>query len=280
MSWPYWWWRLPASNGVIAAIAAGVLLSCLVAGCSTPGPAPVVSREKAQPTRVASGYRFHRVQRGDTLYSISWQHGLEFQNVALWNGIAPPYRIYPGQRIRLTPPNRSSRTSARMSTARASTPPPPPKRPAAPASKPGPRTGASATAPDQDFDHAGPLQWGWPAKGPVASSFSPDDPSRKGIDIAGRLGEPVVASEAGKVVYAGSGLIGYGRLVILKHNKNYLSAYGYNRRLLVNEGDKVKRGERLAEMGKDIHGNPRLHFEIRRNGTPVNPINLLPRSAR
>ena len=269
---------MPASNGVLASIVAGILLSSLLAGCSTPGPAPVVSREKARPTRVASGSQFHRVQRGDTLYSISWQHGLEFQNVALWNGIAPPYRIYPGQRIRLTPPKRSSRTPAKSSSARK--PNVPAKRPVTPSSKPATRSSAPAPSPEQEFDHVGPLKWRWPAKGPVATTFSPDDPSRKGIDIAGRIGDAVVASEAGKVVYAGSGLIGYGRLVILKHNKNYLSAYGYNRRLLVKEGDRVKRGERLAEMGKDIHGDPRLHFEIRRNGTPVNPIRLLPRNAR
>lgn len=268
-------------------LLAGTLFAGLLAGCSTPGPAPVVSREKtqnAQPKTVkqiprTTGKRIHRVRRGDTLYSISWEHGLEFHNVALWNGIAPPYKIYPGQRIRLTPPKRSNRTRPR--TRKESVIPTTPAKQPAGISPEAKKKTAPKVAPEpqrSDFDDTRPLKWRWPAAGVVATSFSPDDPSRKGIDITGRLGQSVVASEAGRVVYAGNGLIGYGRLVILKHNKNYLSAYGYNRRLLVKEGDNVKKGERLAEMGKDIHGKPVLHFEIRRNGTPVNPVKLLPRS--
>lgn len=100
---------------------------------------------------------------------------------------------------------------------------------------------------------------------------------RKGVKIRGRTGQRVLAAEVGKVVYAGSGLIGYGRLIIIKHNKNYLSAYGYNRKILVKEGDQVAKGERIAEMGVDDSNKPLLHFEIRRNGTPVNPVKLLPR---
>jgi len=110
--------------------------------------------------------------------------------------------------------------------------------------------------------------------------FIKDDAARKGIDIGGRLGQPVVASEAGKVVYAGSGLLGYGRLIIIKHNQTYLSAYGHNRKLLVKEGDLVAKGERIAEMGSNGTGSPMLHFEIRRNGVPVDPLRLVRRPDR
>jgi lipoprotein NlpD len=121
------------------------------------------------------------------------------------------------------------------------------------------------------------LRWQWPTKGKVIQSFSSKDPNRKGIKLAGYAGEAVYASEAGKVVYSGSGLIGYGMLIIVKHNNDYLSAYGHNRKLLVKEGDQVKRGMRIAEMGKNGSGQAMLHFEIRRNGNPINPVALLPR---
>ena len=107
--------------------------------------------------------------------------------------------------------------------------------------------------------------------------YTKGDPTRKGIKIAGKLGQPVVASEGGKVVYAGSGLIGYGRLIIIKHNKRYLSAYGHNRLLLVTEGDQVTRGQRIAQMGNGDNGVPMLHFEIRQSGAPVDPLKFIPR---
>ncbi|MGD2081551.1 MAG: peptidoglycan DD-metalloendopeptidase family protein [Chromatiales bacterium] len=110
----------------------------------------------------------------------------------------------------------------------------------------------------------------------MTQGFVPGDATRKGIKIAGIAGQPVVAAEAGKVVYSGSGLIGYGRLIIIKHNRDYLSAYGYNRRILVREGDQVTRGERIAEMGNTSGNAPMLHFEIRRRGKPVDPVKILP----
>jgi lipoprotein NlpD len=111
----------------------------------------------------------------------------------------------------------------------------------------------------------------------VVGRFVKGDPVRKGVKIEGQYGASVNAAETGKVVYAGSGLIGYGRLVIIKHNKNFLSAYGYNKKIHVKEGDTVKKGIRIAEMGSDGNGKPMLHFEIRRNGAPVDPLKLLPR---
>jgi len=121
------------------------------------------------------------------------------------------------------------------------------------------------------------LVWGWPYKGKVSATFKAGDRLRKGIKIAGKLGAPVLAAESGKVVYSGSGLIGYGRLIIVKHNDKYLSAYGHNRKLLAEQGQQVTKGQQIAELGTSNDGKPLLHFEIRRNGKPVNPLNMLPR---
>lgn len=119
--------------------------------------------------------------------------------------------------------------------------------------------------------------WNWPTNGKVVQTFSPGDDNRKGIWIHGRMGQPVSAAEAGKVVYAGDGLVGYGNLIIIKHDRSYLSAYGYNSKLLVKEGDRVQKGEKVAHMGSpNIGAQPVLHFEIRRQGKPVNPLPLLP----
>jgi lipoprotein NlpD len=120
------------------------------------------------------------------------------------------------------------------------------------------------------------LRWQWPTAGRVVERFSAGDPSRKGLKIAGKPGQSIVAAEGGSVVYSGSGLVGYGQLIIVKHNNNYLSAYGHNRKLLVQQGDQVARGAQIAEMGL-AGGAPVLHFEIRRDGDPVDPLALLPR---
>ncbi len=120
------------------------------------------------------------------------------------------------------------------------------------------------------------LHWQWPTEGRVAQGFAEDDATRKGLKIAGTLGQPIYAAEAGRVVYSGSGLIGYGALIIIKHNKDYLSAYGYNSKILVKEGDQVTKGEHIAEMGRNGGGPPMLHFEIRQRGKPVDPTRVLP----
>jgi lipoprotein NlpD len=122
------------------------------------------------------------------------------------------------------------------------------------------------------------LDWRWPTIGKVVQTFSPGDPERKGVRISGVVGQPVVAAEAGRVVYSGSGLVGYGNLVIIKHDDDYLSAYGYNKKLLVKEGDEVARGEQIARMGSPRNGaDSMLHFEIRKEGRPINPLPLLPK---
>lgn len=197
------------------------------------------------------------VQRGQTVYRIATENGITALDLALWNDIPPPYTIYPGQRLRLYPSDR------REPPARASAAPPP-------ASAPPPAT--AVTPPPA----AGELAWRWPAEGAVVTSFAGGDPTRQGIDIAGKAGQPVRAAADGVVVYSGSGLVGYGELVIVKHNDQWLSAYGHNRARLVNEGALVKAGQQIAEMGRSGASRDMLHFEIRYNGKPVDPRAYLP----
>jgi len=193
----------------------------------------------------------HIVRSGETLYSIAWRYGLQVRDVARWNGLGDGSLIHPGQRLVLRPTAAASRGGAAGSNA------------------PGAgQAGAAANLP--------PPAWRWPTEGTVSSDFGEDNAARTGVLIDGRLGQEVRAAADGEVVYAGSGLIGYGKLVIIKHNTTYLSAYGHNRSLHVAEGEAVKQGERIAEMGEGPGRRPRLHFEIRRNGDPVDPRPLLP----
>jgi lipoprotein NlpD len=214
---------------------------------------------------------YHRVQDGETLYSLGWQYGYDYRTLAAWNNIGPPYVIQPGQWLRIMPPAGETSTGQRRPPAPAviETSAAPPRARPEPTPSDNPQ---SATSP-------GTITWSWPARGRLVVTFSPERPMQKGVDIGGDLGEPVRAAAAGRVVYSGSGLIGYGNLVIIKHNDHYLSAYGYNRRLLVKEGDHVDRGQEIAEMGVASSGakDIKLHFEIRRNGEPVDPLRFLPR---
>jgi len=256
-----------------------------LSGCSTPTRAKVISRESsvAQPKKRHTGSRpdRYRVKKGDTLYSIAWRYGLDGRSLATWNRIRSPYIIYPGQTLRLSKPPSASRTrqksangEAAGSTTRSTAKPKSGQtdKRSAPKTKTSYKIKTRRIAVTDNRK----LRWQWPTKGKLKQRYIKGDPARKGIEIGGRSGQPVVAAEAGKVVYAGSGLIGYGRLIIVKHNKNYLSAYGHNRKLHVKEGISVKKGQTLAERGKNGSGETILHFEIRRNGTPVNPLKLLP----
>ena len=193
-------------------------------------------------------FGYHVVEQGDTLYSISWLYGLDAKQVARWNNIAHPYTIYPGQRIKLSPGARTSKTYAK---------------------KDGKNKSISKVVVEKP-----PGDWRWPVKGKLLQKFNSNN---NGIDIAAKEGTTIVAASAGKVVYAGSGLRGYGNLLIIKHNATYFSAYAHNRRLLVKEGVNVKAGEKIAEVGSTGADRSKLHFEIRKNGNPVNPLKYLPR---
>jgi lipoprotein NlpD len=194
--------------------------------------------------------RTYVVRPGDTLFKIAWQHGLDQRDLARWNGLTNPNLIRVRQRLRLTPPAVVARSG--VSAGRG--------RPAVPES-PAPVLPAPA--------------WVWPTDGRIVARFGGADGIATGIGIAGAVGQPIRAAAGGRVVYAGSGLIGYGQLVIIKHNDTYLSAYGYNRKLLVSQGQEVARGQTIAEMGSGPERQPRLHFEIRRNGAPVDPLRYL-----
>ena len=265
--------------GRLARICFSLLIVYGLSGCTAAWRAPVEARGAHSPPTSAKSARGsiradeYRVRKGDTLVGIAWQKGVDYRSIASWNGIPPPYRIYPGQTLRLKPPPRTTNTSA-VQTSKAR--PIPATRPTvkstkATAPKPASRQASKAVAAKTR------LAWRWPVKGRVVSSFKAGDPLRKGIKIAGRSGKSIVAAESGKVVYSGSGLIGYGRLIIVKHNDNYLSAYGHNRKILVKEGDWVTKGKKIAEMGTANSGDPMLHFEIRRDGKPVDPMRRLPR---
>jgi len=258
--WVRWTWPLPAV----------LFLVVLVSGCGTPPRTPPVSStpaHKAQHTRLTGSW--YRVKKGDTLWSVSWRAGVDYRTLARWNRLKSPYTIYPGQLLRLKPPKRSTASSS-TSTARRSTS----GRGSATTSTSRKKKSASTKKRKQATTA---LHWQWPLRGTVVSRFSYRDPDKDGIKIAGKRGQKVVAAEAGTVVYSGSGLIGYGQLIIIKHNNEFLSAYGHNSRLLVKEGQKVKRGQHISDLGVNSAGKALLHFEIRRYGKPVDPLAYLPR---
>ncbi len=267
------------------------LLSCcllqLTACGTTPAPVdelpatrPAPPVHKAAPVLLPLPPGYHQVKRGDTLYSIAFQYGYSYEQIAGWNAIAAPFVIHLGQRLRVMPPGTTTPSTIRVLPAEAA---PSPESAmtttqstaTAPASVMAPASRA-ATPPPEKFP-SGPLRWSWPSQGRLLHGFDPDRPGGKGIGIGGRLGQDVTAAANGWVVYSGSGLMGYGQLVIVKHDKSLLSAYGHNGRLLVKEGDAVRVGQVIAAMGESGTSGPMLHFEIRRDGKPVNPLEYLPR---
>ncbi len=233
--------------------------------------APVIERQE----RASVVPNTHTVVRSETLYSIAWHYNLEFRGLASTNNISAPYTIYPGQVLRLKPRPTMAKTASGRKQSR-------PSNTAAVRQKTAAKTPRSTsvatttTSPLPSNKKQYPFRWQWPAKGKVTRSYSAASAVHKGIDIQGKLGESVRAANSGKVVYAGSGLVGYGKLLIIKHDERYLSAYGHNRKLMVNEGELVKVGQKIAELGNTGTDKVKLHFEIRRDGKPVNPLGLLP----
>jgi lipoprotein NlpD len=223
----------------------------LLLGCGhNPATVQVVERSAGQLNKSGA----YVVQPGDSLYSIAWNYGLDFRGLARANGLQSPYLIYPGDRLRLQSASPVRRAAPATSAAR---PEPPPR--------------ATDGLPKSNVE-----AWLWPVSGSVLRSYSDSGKVHKGIDIQGKSGQPVTVAKSGKVVYAGRGLEAYGLLIIVKHDAHYLSAYAYNKSASVREGDSVKRGQQIAQMGtKD--GKAMLHFEIRRDGKTVDPRILLPR---
>ena len=207
------------------------------------------------------------VRRGDTLYSIARSHGVAVADVARWNGLQPPYTIYPGQRLALGSGTGGKAAASGTATATATAKTPPASTGTAPA--PAPRPVAAAVASN--------VRWQWPAQGVMLSRYVEGNATRQGIDIGGSSGQAVNATADGVVVYSGAGLVGYGELIIVKHTDQWLSAYGHNRKRLVSEGQAVKAGQQIAEMGRTGTDRDKLHFEIRYNGKPVDPLLYLPK---
>jgi lipoprotein NlpD len=317
-----------------------LLLMALLSGCAAGRPAPVSDQTQSQRQPESE---FREVLAGDTLYSIAWESGRDFRELAAWNGIASPYTIHPGQKLRLFPPDGKEPEKAQTDDGAEAPEPAGDKADgaihvvakgetlygiarktgvdqrklaawnnlSAPyALKPGQKlrltpSASGGTAPVKPAiakkgsptagkpakSHASgksaapatgkppkPMSgsWSWPAHGALLERYRPNA-ALKGIDIGGNKGQPISAAAEGQVVYQGSGLRGYGQLIILKHSADYLSAYAHCDRIYVKEGDVVKRGQKIADMGASGTDRVKLHFEIRYRGTPVNPLEHLPR---
>jgi len=295
-----------------------VLVVAAVAGCAGRPSAPVIEREvgarpAAPAVRAIPDARpaTYIVKRGDTLHGIALDHGLDYRELADWNGISNPNVIRPGDTLRLRGPDAAPAGVAQVKPVTTVGPVASRSLESRPLGS-GAETPAAAMRPDQstiarieprraeprgeaqapkaDSQPAGPpavpvlkregddeedgVDWAWPASGRLVAKFV--DPENKGVDIAARLGDPVLASAPGRVVYSGSGLRGYGKLIIIKHNKTYLSAYAHNDKILVKEGQNVTKGQKIGEAGATDTDAPKLHFEIRRMGKPVDPMKYLP----
>lgn len=253
----------------------------LIPSCVSHFPAPVQDRSLS----VSNSSKIHIVIPGDTLFSIAWRYGLKYETLAIYNGISPPYIIRPSQVIRLNvvDPHASKVTTGSLEQRIVNVNPysKTGNKPPLPANKNNSnrqenKTEKVAGGTSKVQPWAVP-QWRWPAAGPLIATFQGSNALNKGIDLGGKLGEPVLAAATGQVVYSGSGLRGYGKLLIVKHSETFLSAYAHNDRLLVKEGDFVKVGHRIADMGSSGTDRVKLHFEIRRDGTPVDPLKFLPR---
>ncbi|CAI8996543.1 peptidoglycan DD-metalloendopeptidase family protein [Pseudomonas sp. IT-P294] len=267
-------------------LVTGLVLSTLLVGCSSSKTSDVrvVDRNNAVPQRPVVTTGQYVVRPKDTLFSIAFRYGWDYKALAARNNIPTPYTIHPGQTIRFD--GRTGSTPSPVESATDSTPSSSLKTTVIRRQANGTTTSSAVVAPSvatkpapAPMPPAGPAPtgWGWPSNGILIGKFSSNGSLNKGIDIAGDLGQPVLAASDGTVVYAGSGLRGYGELVIIKHSDTYVSAYGHNRRLLVREGQQVKVGQTIAEMGSTGTDRVKLHFEIRRQGKPVDPLQFLPR---
>ncbi|HFD12492.1 MAG TPA: LysM peptidoglycan-binding domain-containing protein [Crenotrichaceae bacterium] len=209
----------------------------------------------------------HIVVKGDTLYSIAYRAGVDIKQLIKWNHIGRPYTLYPGQIINIRAKKSTNKALShhhknkqRTHTSKALQP----------------HTSRNNTTSIADkLKNSLKFSWRWPLTGIVVKSFN--QTGRKGIDIAGKLGDTILAAASGKVVYSGRGLLGYGNLIIIKHDLHFLTAYANNRNLFVKEGQVVRKGQKIAEVGVLSGKQPSLHFEIRRDGKPVNPLSYLPK---
>ena len=304
--------HLPSSA---ALLACSLALALLMGGCATPrSPAPVEERNPSarpapapapvptvappavpapapEPPKPVPGIEnagkpgYYTIKPGDTMIRIGLETGQNWKDLVKWNNLENPNVIEVGQVLRVIPPGTDTGPSTRpIAPARVETKGLDGKPVAGAASAPAPGASGTPPSPATSVPAAAPMvaardaddevNWQWPASGALISQF--EEGKVKGLSIAGKAGDPVLAAAEGKVVYAGSGLRGYGNLVILKHNNTYLTAYAHNQALLVKEDQTVKRGQKIAEMGSSDADRVQLHFEIRRQGKPIDPAKLLP----
>jgi lipoprotein NlpD len=293
-------------NRFVSRAAAMVLASLLAACGSTSHRAPVEERAAKPSTPVAAAPAaapasapaadlqppkapadnagragYYTVKPGDTLIRVGLENGQNWRDIARWNNIENPNIIEVGQVLRVLPPGVDANAVVTRPVSPGGRVDPKALGAAGAASAPpvvaaasAPTTGAPAPAPAPPLQPDEDLGWIWPAAGPVAAGF--DEAKTKGVQIAGKAGDPVYAAADGRVVYAGSGLRGYGNLIIVKHNNTFLSAYAHNQALLVKEDQVVRKGQKIAEMGSSDAERVQLHFEIRRQGKPIDPARLLP----
>jgi lipoprotein NlpD len=243
-------------------------------GCRTPPPAPVEEKHEIP--------EFHTVVWGDTLLEIAFRYGVDSRDLVALNRLPSPDMINVGQRLRLRP-TAGMATAPRgdvgaSSRSRVTTTTGPARGSRRAQGRRSTTASVESGSPTGTGERSGDsfIAWRWPISGRVERGYKPDVPGRKGIQIGGRLGESVRAASRGEVVYSGSGLPGYGRLIIVKHSESFLSAYGYLGKIMVKEGDSVSSGQTIAELGSSNDNRPVLHFEIRRDGEPVDPLRYLP----
>ncbi len=248
-----------------------ILITCVILGACGRAVyrAPVSDVDQPPSRKLAT----HLVAPGETLYSIAWRYDLDFNALAEANGITSDFKIYPGQKLDLNVEARKP-WAERQKQRRTPTV-------TKPQVKEKPVRSINETKPikidTNEIKTRQLVQWHWPLRGKILTRFKANKGLQKGIDIHGKLGDAVMAASSGVVVYSGAGLRGYGKLLIVKHSDEYLSAYAHNRRLLVKEGDSVKAGEKIAEVGSTGTDTVKLYFEIRRDGKPVNPLLYLPK---
>lgn len=235
----------------IASCSSSHTLAPVVEGTHQPDQMALKTTANESVAKLDSKVLHHIVKSGDTLYSIAWDYNLDYREVTRWNNIHAPYIIYPAQSIRLTMPDEQQIPIKKVIK-----------------EKP---INSQESWLEKPVDQ---VNWQWPTIGKVVRSNSLI--SRKGIDILGTLEQPIQAAAPGIVVYSGNVLLGYGNLVIIKHNERYLSAYAHNSSIVVQEGDSVLIGQQIAKMGQDSSGAILLHFEIRKDGLPIDPLQYLP----
>ncbi len=236
-------------------------------------PAASSSAPLANTAPVSAGVQMHTVARGDTLYSIAWRYSVDYRALAVANNLAAPYTIYPNQQLNVNISNVSNNAISNVPTI-----------PVAPAGDPAVNVGERPVAAVANR-RVGSVAtrvvegvlWQWPVEGRVVRGYSASaESTSKGIDIGGRRGEPVYAAADGDVVYSGRGIQGQGDLIIIRHNARFLSAYSHNSNMLVTEGARIRAGDKIAELGTDPRGAELLHFEVRVDGKPADPIQYLP----